>query len=197
MRQPMTNVTNGYTNLPLSEILAEAEAISQDAQAIFGNLTPQQIDWKPSAESWSVGQCLEHLIASNSSYFPQIDQIIRGEPRARLWQKLPFLSRLWGRMLIKVLDPASLKKYKAPKSFQPSASKIDPQIVSRFAANHNELIEKMEATLGMDLDKIFIYSPALKIITYSLIDAYRIIVAHERRHFKQAERVMKSPGFPG
>jgi DinB superfamily len=196
MRQPMTNVTNGYTNLSLSEILAEAEAISHDAQAIFGTLTSQQIDWKPSAGSWSVGQCLDHLIAGNSSYFPQIDQIIRGEPRAWLWQNIPFLSGFWGRMLIKVLDPTSMKKYKAPKSFQPSASKIDPQIVSSFAANHKELIEKIKATQGMDLDKVIIYSPAIKIITYSLFDAYRAIVAHERRHFKQAERVMKSPGFP-
>jgi hypothetical protein len=34
-------------------------------------------------------------------------------------------------------------------------------------------------------------------ITYSLMDACRIIVTHEQNHFVQATRVLESPGFPG
>jgi hypothetical protein len=36
----------------------------------------------------------------------------------------------------------------------------------------------------------------LKIVVYSALDACRIIVVHERRHFAQAQRVMAAPGFP-
>lgn len=39
-------------------------------------------------------------------------------------------------------------------------------------------------------------SPVLGVITYSLMDASRIIVVHEQNHFAQARRVMESPGFP-
>ncbi len=36
-----------------------------------------------------------------------------------------------------------------------------------------------------------------RLVTYSLMDAYRIIVVHEQNHFVQAKRVMEWPGFPG
>ena len=39
-------------------------------------------------------------------------------------------------------------------------------------------------------------SPVLRFVTYSLMDAYRIIVVHEQNHFVQTTRVMESPGFP-
>jgi hypothetical protein len=187
---------NGGTKLSLSDILSEAEAISKDAQVTFGQLNSEQINWKPNVESWSVGQCFGHLITANREYFPQFAQIILGEKRTRLWQRMPFLPGFFGRMLINALSPNASKKVKAPKLFQPSSSNIDPQIISKFAAHQNEVIDKMKATEGMDLERIIIYSPVTKIVTYSLIDAYRIIVVHERRHFKQAQRVMEAPGFP-
>jgi hypothetical protein len=31
---------------------------------------------------------------------------------------------------------------------------------------------------------------------FLLFDGWRLILAHERRHFEQARRVMLSPGFP-
>jgi DinB superfamily len=187
---------NGDTKLSLSEVLSEAEAISKEAQAIFSKLNVEQINWKPNAESWSVGQCFDHLITANREYFPQIDQIIRGEKRTTLWQSMPFLPGFFGRMLINAVSPNASKKVKAPKLFQPSSSNIDPQIISQFAAHQNEVIDKMKTTEGMELEKIIIYSPVAKIVTYSLFDTYRIIVVHERRHFKQAQRVMETPGFP-
>jgi DinB superfamily len=187
---------NGSIKLSLSEFLAKAEAISKNAKDIFGQLNVAQINWKPNAESWSVGQCFDHLITANRSYFPQIDQIIRGEKKATLWQSMPFLPRFWGRMLINALSPNSTRRVKAPQSFQPSSSKIDPQIIAGFAAHQNELIDKMKATQGMDLEKVIIYSPALKLVTYSLFDAYHMMVVHEQRHFIQAQRVMDAPGFP-
>jgi hypothetical protein len=34
------------------------------------------------------------------------------------------------------------------------------------------------------------------VITYSLLDACRVIVAHEQRHMLQARRVTQLPEFP-
>jgi hypothetical protein len=189
-------MTNGDKKLALSDILSEAATISKEARAVFGQLNVEQINWKPNAESWSVGQCFDHLITSNRTYFPQIDQVIRGEKRVTLWQRMPFLPGFWGRMLINMLSPNSTKKVKAPNAFHPSSSSIDPQIISMFTAHQNEVIGKMKATEGMDLEKVIICSPAMRVVTYSLFDAYRMIVVHEQRHFKQAQRVMGAPGFP-
>jgi hypothetical protein len=40
-------------------------------------------------------------------------------------------------------------------------------------------------------------SPFASVIAYSVLDACRIIVAHERRHFEQARSGTQTPGFPG
>jgi hypothetical protein len=40
-------------------------------------------------------------------------------------------------------------------------------------------------------------APVVRVITYSLMDAYRIIVVREQNHFVQARRVMELARFPG
>ena len=39
-------------------------------------------------------------------------------------------------------------------------------------------------------------SPFVAFITYTVLDGWRVIVAHGRRHLEQARRVTQSPGFP-
>jgi hypothetical protein len=187
---------NDPTELSLTEILVEAENISKDSQNIFGHLNEKQINWKSDADQWSVGQCFDHLITANREFFPQLDQIIKGEKKTTPWQRMPFLPGFFGRMLVKALSPNSKQKLKAPKNFQPSLTQIDPQIIGKFVAHQDEIIEKMKATSKTNLEKTIIYSPVTKVMTYSLLDAYRIIVLHERRHFAQATRMMEASGFP-
>ena len=39
-------------------------------------------------------------------------------------------------------------------------------------------------------------SPFARIITYSVLDGWRLMLAHDRRHVEQARRVVQSPEFP-
>ena len=52
------------------------------------------------------------------------------------------------------------------------------------------------ATAGANLRGLKVTSPVSGVATYSLLDAYRIVVAHERKHFEQARRVTQKEGFP-
>jgi hypothetical protein len=99
-------------------------------------------------------------------------------------------------MLIKALAPESTRKLKAPKIFYPSSSSVDAAIIRRFLDQQNQVIRYIKATEELDLEKIKISSPVTSLITYSLMDAYRIIITHEKRHFHQATRVSKMDGFP-
>jgi hypothetical protein len=187
---------NDPTKLSMTEILDEVEALAKDTKAIFSGLNARQINWKPNADTWSIGQCFDHLITANQEYFPQLDQIIKREKKTTMWQRMPFLPGVFGKMVIGAVSPTSSKKLQAPKIFRPSSSEIDPSIITKFIAQQHEVIDKMRATMGMNLEKIVIYSPVTKVVTYSLMDAYRIIAAHERRHFKQAQGLKEVPGFP-
>lgn len=184
------------TKLSLAQIYEEAEAIVVDAEQLFGRLNAAQLNWQPRADEWSVGQCLDHLIIINSGYHPQLEQIVNGHKRATLWERLPVLPGFFGRVIIGAVKPEAKRKVQASKNFQPTASHIDPRIVNRFIAHQHDLIKRMHATEPFDPARIIITSPVTKLMAYSLLDAYRIIVAHERRHFAQAQRVMATSGFP-
>lgn len=185
-----------YQNLTLPQIFAEAEAIASDAKTLFGHLSPEQLNWKPAADSWSVAQCLDHLISANSEYDPIVDRILKGEYRKTLLHRMPFLPSLFGRMIINAVSPESQRKLKAPGPAKPSLSSIDPQVVELFVMRQRKTLAQMKSLEDRDAAEIIITSPFLKVMVYSLLDTFRLLVAHERRHFAQAQRVMRTDGFP-
>lgn len=180
----------------MNEIISELHAISADAKKTFGHLTADQINWKPNAESWSIGQCFEHLIITNSAFFPELQSIIKGERPQKFWEKVSPFSGFFGNLMIKSLNPKSERKLKAPKKIQPAVSEIRATIIEDFAKHQAELIDKMKQTESLDTKKIILTSPFAKPITYSLYDSYRIIATHEKRHFQQAGRVVQNQEFP-
>ncbi len=184
-----------YKTADLPSLITAANQVAADAVSTFGNLSPVQLNWKPSAERWSVGQCFDHLLTSNKGYLPIIDDVLKGRKRSLL-ESMPFLPGLAGKLLIKSLDPATTRKIKAPKRFEPAQSDITPLVINDFVDQQTRIVEKMKATEHLDLENIIITSPAVAAVTYSLMDAYRIIVVHEHRHFQQAKRVTEETAFP-
>jgi DinB family protein len=179
----------------LDVLVRDAKQIADDVRSSFGALSAAQLNWKPSAERWSIAQCFDHLITSNKGYLPIIESVRGGKKQNTFWERLPVLPGLAGKLLLKSLDPASARKLKAPKSFRPAESDIRATIIDDFVAQQEQIVEGMKSTSHLDLNKIVITSPALSFLTYSLMDAYRVIVTHERRHFQQAQRVAEEPAF--
>jgi DinB superfamily len=180
----------------LSTVLAEGRLIADETMRAFGPLSAQQINWTPRPGEWSIGQCFDHLIISNRPYFQIVEAIRDGQRRQRAWERMPVLPRFFGKLIINTLRPDSGRKAKARPAFYPSTSHIAPGIISSFLEQQDRLLHLMESTRGLDLDGIRITSPVISFVTYSLMDAYRIIVVHEQNHFVQARRVMELSGFP-
>lgn len=184
-----------YPKADLPGLVAALKNIAAEAKSTFGQLSPSQLNWKPSAERWSVAQCFDHLLNSNKGYFPVIDDVLAGKKQT-FWQSMPVLPRLGGKFLLKFVDPASTRKVKAPKRFEPAQSDIGASVINDFIEQQTKIAGKMQETGHLDLERIVITSPAASAITYTLMDAYRIIVSHEQRHFQQAKRVIEETGFP-
>ena len=182
--------------MDLPAVINAANNVASNTRSTFGHLTPSQLNWKPSPERWSIAQCFDHLIAVNKAYFPVIDNVLAGKKRT-LWESMPVLPGLMGKMVIKAVEPTSTRKFKARKNFEAAQSNISGSIINDFVDHQAEVVDKMKATQHLDLKKIIITSPVAAVMTYSLIDAYRIIVVHEQRHFQQAKRVTEETGFPG
>ena len=184
------------TKSELDGLLSELDAIAGEARRVFGGLSAGQLNWKPSAEEWSVGQCFEHLIKTNAAYFPRLEQLAKGEAKGGAWERLSPLSGFWGRTVLKFVAPESARKVKARPRFRPPSSGVDAGIIEQFAGHQKRLTGLMRGTRGLDLGRTVVTSPISGLVTYSLLDAYRIVVAHERRHFAQARRVTEREGFP-
>ncbi|MEP7075617.1 MAG: DinB family protein, partial [Acidobacteriota bacterium] len=81
-----------------SETIAELERITEDFGTAFGSLTNEQLNWKPAAESWSIAQCVDHLIKSNDEVQPVIDAKLAGGKNSFLESWSP-LTRFFGGFL--------------------------------------------------------------------------------------------------
>ncbi len=183
-------------NAYLIPILKAAAELPGQMREAFGQLSAAQLNWKPNAETWSIGECLEHLIITNRSYFAQFEAIARGDKYVSFWEKLALFHGLVGRMLIKATGEKVAKKSKSPAVFKPTRSQVPSNIVEEFCALHSDLIAKVEKTDLVDHHEVMINSPMSSVIFYSLHDALVIIFQHERRHFQQALAVKARPEFP-
>ena len=177
-----------------TKIVGELEKIAADAQKSFGALTAGQINWRPPAGAWSVGQCFEHLIKSNASYFPEFDKVIAGARQNSLLEQWSPLTSFAGKLLLDSLRAEGRKVKTIDKMSPPSEVAAD--VIDEFAAHQALLVDKIRQMAGADWKKIVLTSPFMGLMTYTLADGVQAIVEHERRHFRQAEKVMQTEGFP-
>ena len=180
----------------LAKLIVDAEAIAESAVRTFGGLSGEQINWKPNAKDWSVGQCFEHLIVTNELYFPNIQKVVDGAHRNNFFSKIPFAVDLIAGLMKNSLKPEQPRKMKTFKIFEPAASDIAETIVADFSANQRKMIALIEAANDFDIRQIKIAEPLSTALNLRLKDAFEILVMHEKRHFLQAERVTKAQGFP-
>lgn len=185
-----------YTTLTLAGVRAELEAIARDAAEQFGSLDARQSNWRPDASRWSVAQCFDHLVTINRQMLQAADDALTRTGRRPWLTRLPLVPGLLGRMLVRSQTPEATRKFTAGAKAQPSQSEIDPGIVARFVAQQAEAIARLDAHQGRDVDGTVMVSPFAGFVVYSVIDGWRLMAAHDRRHMQQARRVMLSPGFP-
>jgi uncharacterized damage-inducible protein DinB len=170
------------------QTIQKGEQAKEKVQKEFSGISSEQINWKPAPNSWSIAECLQHLIISDSSYFPALKKITTGNYQMTFWEKFSPFTRLWGSFFI--------KKMKAPRVFQPPAEKKDLQLLARYNENLDIFLGYIAKCEAIDLDRTIITSPAIGMVTYSLRDTLSFLIQHEHRHINQAIRIKTHAGFP-
>ncbi len=185
-----------YTRLSLAQIRAELETIAGEARATFEPLDARQVNWKPDAARWSVGQCFEHLVTANQMMFGAAATALDPARPRTIWQRLPILPGLFGPMLVRSQAPGGTRRFSAPPAAQPSESDVAVDIVERFVDQQRRAVDVVTRVDERRAAVTVMVSPFVRVITYSVLDGWRLVVAHDRRHIDQARRVMGSTGFP-
>ena len=179
----------------IEEMVRKGEEAREKFRSNFSNLSLTQLNWKPSPESWSIGQCLDHLLVADCLYFPMLKKITEGNYHMSFWEKWSPFGKFMGHMLVTQVQEQPRRKMNAPKIFLPSTSNIDAGIYERFSKHLDTLLEYIALCKSIDVDKTRITSPVSKFITYNLRDAFRLLIQHEHRHLNQALRVKQHKNF--
>jgi hypothetical protein len=186
-----------FTRLSLAQVSAGFDDLAREAQRTFGGLDGRQLNWKPDPQRWSVAQCLEHLLATNGLMLRSSADGLSGAHRPTLWQRMPIVPGVLGRMLIRSQSPASTRTFTASPKVQPASSGIAADIVVRFVEQQRDAAARARAMDERAAARTILTSPLMNGIIYSVLDGFRLMVAHGWRHVEQARRITQSPGFPG
>lgn len=179
----------------LQKAIADITAVTREVKSCFGHLSAAQLNWKPAADKWSVAQCLDHLIVSNKTYYPQLNRVIDGTYKKSMYQRIKPLSNFFGAWLVKETGPVVGKPMKNPAAFSPSQSDLPAAMVAHFERNQQEFTALLQQLDKVDLESTVICSPAAGFITYNLCHLLAILAGHEQRHLAQAKNVTNHPNF--
>ena len=185
-----------FTALSLAELTTGFEDVARETHDVFGSLTPRQLNWRPDATRWSVGQCFDHLLIINGLMLGATRNTLNGVAPRTLWQRLPFMPGVVGRMMVRSQSPQAERRFTAPPMARPTTSDISPEVVDRFVQQQHDTGVWLRSVDESVASRTVMTSPFVKVITYSVLDGCRLMLAHDRRHFEQARRVMLSREFP-
>jgi hypothetical protein len=183
-------------NPDLAGFVAQLEVQRREALELVEPLDPQQFNWRPGPDRWSVGQCLDHLNQTNGRLRPVLEHAVaRGRNRKQTaagpFRYGPFAS--WFRDSMK---PDFKKRLKSPHIYRPAESQLDMALVAdEFDRSLDTMASIIEQADGLDLVRIKAASPVSRFLRMPLGIWFECVVVHDDRHLQQARRVAAEPGF--
>jgi DinB family protein len=169
------------------------EAAERDARALVEGLTEEQGTWCPSAGSWSVAQCLDHLATGNRVYLrAMVPAAARAREQRRERRGLA-TPGLVGRLFVRALEPPAkaLFKMKAPRTIRPRTMPGLSDAFAAFMASQGDALAFVREHADLDLAGVRFPNPFIRGVRFSLATGLHVIAAHDRRHLWQAWRVRR------
>lgn len=152
-------------------------------------LSKTQWNYKPSPESWSIAQVVEHLALLEEQLPQIIDGVMKNPPPA----SKPSNPRAIDEKILATV-PQRTTKVQAPEQFRPSGKfKDGPAALAAFKAARDRNIAAVRSTAA-PLRNHFQKHPALGEI--DALQWYLATAAHTERHVNQVLEVKQSPGYP-
>jgi hypothetical protein len=188
--------TPGRLTPEIDEFRSQFEQISSDAVALSSPLTDDQFIWRPTANAWSVAECLEHLNATARTYLSALDEGIADAIRRGLYGEGPFHYNWIGRVYVRFNEPPVRWRLQAVPQVYPGAGRSRREILAAFRAYQVQYIDRLRQANGVDLARARVRSPGATWLRIPLGTGFAIMAAHERRHLWQARRITGAPGFP-
>lgn len=174
----------------VDDLVKELNEATRRAWTLVQTTDARHFTVRPKPSSWSAAECLSHLSISSEQFLPALKAAIDdARERKILSDRKPKMDVL-GRVLRWFLEPPIRQRVKTTARFVPRSVRAKAEAFGEFAALQEKLAELLAAARGLHLSKVKVVSPFDKRVRYNLYSAFRVLVAHQRRHLWQAEQAV-------
>ncbi len=160
--------------------------------ALADGLDPAAFNHKPTAKSWSAGECVVHLNKMAASYLPVLEAAAaRDQPRGTA----PFRYGWIGRKFVDTVRPGSrpvptMGSMKPPATDARQSGVAMEAALAQFDADTDRYLAVVEAADGLDLARVKVRSPFVPLLRLPLGVFLEAMGLHNVRHVGQAERAV-------
>lgn len=154
----------------------------------FVRLPETTLNWKESAERWSILECFEHLNRYSHYYHSQIAKSITEANKIDTGM-LESKSTWLGRKFIGMMHPDNVRKHRTYKKMNPQSCMLSAAVLATYLQNQEDLLGLICEASSVNVDKVSIPVEFMKLLKMNIGDALQFVVMHEKRHVHQAQRI--------
>jgi len=165
------------------------EQIQQQAAELTAGLNEARFNWRPSAQHWSIEECLSHLTMVGQWEILAIEQAIDQAKARGVTGQGPFEYGAIDRFIVHQTEPPVRRPLPAPKRFVPLHGQPVTAVMPTFLHVQSQLLIQLGRAEGLHLRRVKVATPISRFLKMSLGMMFAQIAAHERRHLAQARRV--------
>lgn len=177
------------TEALLTDLIERTKGVLNSSEN-FNSLDNETLNFKPSATSWSILECIEHLNLYGDFYLPEIENRIKNSKHQA---SHTFKTGILGNYFAKSLLPREkLNKMNAFKDKNPNGSHLDKRVLDKFIHQQHETLRLLNLSRTTNLTKTKTSITLTNYIKIRLGDTFRVLIYHNQRHIVQAEKVLKA-----
>lgn len=173
----------------LSELTTTTQQHIQYVETLLQK-TDQELNHRKSENSWSILECVKHLNLYGDFYIPEITSRIAS---AYSTSKTTFSPGILGNYFAKSMLPKEkLNTMKTFRAMNPIHNKLDKDVLHEFIRQQQQILDLLEKSRNVDLEKTKTSISISKLIKLKLGDTLRFVIYHNVRHVEQAKRVLSA-----
>jgi len=180
----------------LQQILDDLQTNEAAARTVVEGLTETELNWQQiKGQSWSILQCIDHLVKANSHYVTAMHQVVgegRQKDSAPGPRNGPVQPSALGAIFIQRLEPPVTKRVGAPRMIVPAESSNPAKVMGDFVESHERIRTVIRDGAALDFNRLKFRNPLFPLLRVRVGTGLLIIGAHERRHLWQANRVRQA-----
>jgi hypothetical protein len=173
----------------INDLIERTKSVLNDVEKLK-SLSDEELNRRPSPESWSALECIKHLNCYADFYTPEIRKRLDNSSKKK---NLNFKTGLLGNYFAKSVAPKEkLNKMNAFKSMNFAGSNLEREELDYFINHQQQTLDLLNQSRESDLTKVKTAISISKIIKLRLGDTFKVVIYHNQRHLVQALNAVKS-----